>query len=100
MPTKVCPNCGENKLTKEFYSHPATFDKLATYCKPCHYKLSRERVQRKKSQKKQMPDHRFTYAEIMAAQCITGIFSMDEMEDMVPERIYNEIVELLRMWRD
>lgn len=34
--TKTCKQCGQEKLTSEFYKHPATKDRLRAICIVCY----------------------------------------------------------------
>ena len=45
-PTKRCPNCRCIKPATEFPRNRATWDGLATYCKPCHNKRMKENKDR------------------------------------------------------
>ena len=55
---KTCSTCKENKLTSEFYDHPANKDGLQYMCKICHKKNAAEW---KKNNKERNDDKSYFY---------------------------------------
>ena len=73
--TKICADCGVEKLTHEFHSKG---DRKEHICKPCSNlrKKNRRVLQKKKERRKKAKNHTFTFQDFQ----IVGSLSQDAIE--------------------
>lgn len=92
VPTKVCPKCGRELPTTEFYGNRRNKDGLQDKCKDCQREWNREYVRRKKAERMKSEDKVETKKVVVDAQerTMCKVYSEPELAKFTPRQLMQE----------
>lgn len=93
VPTKVCPKCGRELPTTEFYGNRHNKDGLQDKCKDCQREWNREYLKRKKAERMKSEDKVETKKVVVDTQerTMCRVYSEPELAKFTPRQLMQEL---------
>lgn len=93
VPTKVCPKCGRELPTTEFYGNKHNKDGLQDKCKDCQRDWNREYNRRKKVERMKSEDKVETKKVVVDTQerTMCKVYSEPELAKFTPRQLMQEL---------
>lgn len=93
VPTKVCPKCGRELPTTEFYGNRHNKDGLQDKCKDCQREWNREYLKRKKAERMKSEDKVETTKVVVDTKehTMCRVYSEPELAKFTPRQLMQEL---------
>lgn len=97
VPTKVCPKCGRELPTSEFYGNKHNKDGLQDKCKDCQREWNREYLRRKKEERrieKLNPEDKVETEKVIVdakEHTMAKVYSEPELAKFTPRQLMAEL---------